>query len=181
MRVLAKRDLALVLSIGLIVPVCSRAQQQTETTSAIKASIAGETSVPKASSNAVSDAPQKGFPLSVSLPKQLADVASVEAVLIPASVAERIFGKEIAHNYAVIELTVSNTDPNASLVLQSVFLDYSQWILSGLPRGDPPWRSLTGNQRASDPWQVASVESRLVRGELLDASTPKKKKVSTHQ
>jgi hypothetical protein len=173
MRVLAKRDLALVLSIGLIVPVCSRAQQQTETTSAIKASIAGETSVPKASSNAVSDAPQKGFPLSVSLPKQLADVASVEAVLIPASVAERIFGKEIAHNYAVIELTVSNTDPNASLVLQSVFLDYSQWILSGLPmRADQQVElqsGLTGNQKASKPWQVASVESRLVRGELLDA------------
>jgi len=93
----------------------------------------------------------------------------VEAVLIPASVARRIFGKEVAQRYAVIELIVSNKDSKAGLIVQSVFLDYSKWLLSGIPASNPQPLVLEPTQKANQPWQVASLESRLVRGELLDA------------
>jgi len=171
MGLLPRQEMALVVLLAsTFLPLVLRSQQ-TGTTSEKTAS--GEAAPPGSKTTALDDAAKTGFPLSVVLPKRLADVATVEAVLIPPSVTKRIFGKEIAHNYAVIQLTVSNTDPNASLVLQSVFLDYSQWILSGLPmRADQEVElrsGLTSNQKPSKPWQVASVESRLVRGELLDA------------
>lgn len=174
MRALKLQFAIIVMLVELFVAADTKGQQQSGSTSITDVSPNHKVSAPKAQPHDLQATTQKGFPLSVSLPKQMADVASVEAVLIPASVAERIFGKEIAHNYAVIELTVSNTDSSASLVLQSVFLDYSQWILSGLPmRADQQAQlqqnGLTGNQKASKPWQVASVDSRLVRGELLDA------------
>jgi hypothetical protein len=116
---------------------------------------------------ALKDAAQKGIPMTVV--SNVSDETSVEAVLIPASLARRIFGKEVANNYAVIELIVSNRDSKAALIVQSVFLDYSQWLLSGLSNNLPKAPSLEKTQKENQPWQVASVESRLVRGELLDA------------
>jgi len=113
------------------------------------------------------NAAEKGVPMNVV--SNVADSTYVEAVLIPSSLARRIFGKEVANNYAAVELIVSNKDSNAALIVQSVFLDYSQWLLSGLPGNLPPSPILDKTQKANQPWQVASVESRLVRGELLDA------------
>jgi hypothetical protein len=95
--------------------------------------------------------------------------ASVEAVLIPPSLVRRIFGTEVANNYAVVELVVSNKDSKAALIVQSVFLDYSQWLLSGLSELPPAPKSEEETQKPNKPWQVASVESRLIRGQLLDA------------
>ncbi|MFL6228279.1 MAG: hypothetical protein ACJ741_05835, partial [Pyrinomonadaceae bacterium] len=40
-----------------------------------------------------------------------------QAVLIPYVDARRIFGDEIAKNYAVIEINVSNKSPDAALIL----------------------------------------------------------------
>ncbi len=120
-----------------------------------------------ADASTLQNAAQKGLPLDATI--NVADQASVEAVLIPASLARKIFGTEVAHNYAVIELIVSNKDSKAALIVHSVFLDYSQWLPSGVNPQTRIGNTLENTQKANQPWQVASVEARLVRGELLDA------------
>jgi hypothetical protein len=93
----------------------------------------------------------------------------IQAVLIPADVGRRIFGKEVADHYAVVELIICNEDTKASLIVQSIFLDYSEWLLSGNGLAAEHPLQLSPNETATKKSQVASVESRLVRGELLDA------------
>lgn len=97
---------------------------------------------------------------------------SLQAVLLPPSVCRRVFGHEIANKYAAIQLIVSNRNREASMMLHSVYLDYSGWLLSGSPRnlrsgadenGRAPWEAATKRD------QVASVEYRVARGQLLDA------------
>jgi hypothetical protein len=104
---------------------------------------------------------------------------SVEGVLIPYDTARRVFSKDIASKYAIVQLIISNRSSTAALIVHSVFLDYSRWGLSGLsqrrqedasvgqqlscPGGDEPFQSCA---RIS---QVASAEYRVVRGDLLDA------------
>jgi hypothetical protein len=92
----------------------------------------------------------------------------VQAVLIPRVDANRIFGKEIAANYAVIQVVVGNKSPNAALIIHGVFIDYRDWTLSGVT---PTLTESRTNryQAASVPTQVASEEYRVVRGQLLDA------------
>lgn len=96
----------------------------------------------------------------------------VQAVLIPRPDAKRIFGREISDNYAVIQLIVGNKSPDAALIIHGVFIDYSDWPLSGatptaLMVETPPNKY----QAPSVPSQVASEEYRAVRGQLLDAQT----------
>ena len=94
----------------------------------------------------------------------------VQAVLIPRVDSERIFGKEIANNYAVIQLSVGNKSPAAALIIHGVFIDYHDWPLSGVPPSEFLHRSNTNKYQASSvPSQVASEEYRVVRGQLLDA------------
>src|ERR1700680_3654723 len=80
----------------------------------------------------------------------------VQAVLIPRADAWRIFGKEIASHYAVIEVNISNKSPDAALVIHGIFIDYRDWPLSG----SGPSLNILGNpdkyQAASIPSQVAS-------------------------
>src|SRR5215203_892084 len=47
-----------------------------------------------------------------------------QAVLIPRVDARRIFGSEIANNYAVIEVNVGNKTPDAALIIHGIFIDY---------------------------------------------------------
>lgn len=109
--------------------------------------------------------------IAVSTASDLSSTVSVEAVLLPYSVAKRTFGKEVAEKYAVVSLTVSNRDPKQGVVLQSVFLDYSRWLFSGVFAG------LTNRaqapqevwQQQSKPSQVASAEVRTVRTDFQDA------------
>ena len=94
----------------------------------------------------------------------------VQAVLIPRVDSEKIFGKEIANNYAVIQLIVGNKSPAAALIIHGVFIDYREWPLSGVPPAELlAERSTNKYQAASVPSQVASEEYRVVRGQLLDA------------
>jgi len=96
----------------------------------------------------------------------------VQAVLIPRVDANRIFGKEIANNYAVIELNIGNKSPDAALIIHGVFIDYSEWPLSGSSRSVAiADRSSDSYQESNFPSQVASVENRVVRGQLLDAQS----------
>jgi hypothetical protein len=118
------------------------------------------------------DAAQKGFVLTAKT--NVSQSASIQAVLIPASLARRIFGKEVSNNYAVVELIVSNEDEKAALVVHSVFLDYCKWNLSGVAPSattitTPAGPTAPSSQVFNLPCQVASIEARLIRGELLDA------------
>jgi hypothetical protein len=100
---------------------------------------------------------------------------TAQAVLIPRVDARRIFGKEIANNYAVIEVNVGNKSPDAALIVQGIFIDYSRWALSGTPSLPP--NAVDGLlrdraepfQASTIPSQIASEEYRVVRGQLLDA------------
>ena len=96
----------------------------------------------------------------------------VQAVLIPRIDAKRIFGKEISENYAVIQVSVGNKSPTAALIIHGVFIDYSNWPLSGVPPSDMAVEGSTNTYQApSVPSQVASEEYRVVRGQLLDAQS----------
>lgn len=96
----------------------------------------------------------------------------VQAVLIPRVAARRIFGSEVANNYAVIEINVGNKSPDAALLIHGVFIDYSAWPLSGTSRmAVQAARSTDVFQESNFPSQVASEEYRVVRGEMLDAQT----------
>lgn len=112
----------------------------------------------------------EGEPIGVD--SNVARYVSVQAVLLPPSVSRRVFGKEITNNYAAVQLVISNRNHEASMIVHSLFLDYSGWAISGSPAGlqsradENPredWESATKRN------QVASVEYRVARGQLLDA------------
>lgn len=109
---------------------------------------------------------------------------TAQAVLIPKQDARRIFGKEIAENYAVIELNIGNKSSDAALIIHGIFIDYSDWALRGggpsLARGPRQNGALSAAEHAarqtSEPFQastiasqVASEEYRIVRGQLQNA------------
>jgi hypothetical protein len=99
---------------------------------------------------------------------------TVDAVLLPHSITRRLFGAEIAKRFVAVQMTVSNRSSSAGLILHSAFLDYSQWLFSGnfiAPGLASQPVQTTSYQRQNLPSQVASVEARLVRGDLLDAQT----------
>jgi len=98
---------------------------------------------------------------------------NAQVVLLPRKQAEKVFSKEIARNYAVVQATINNRSKDAAFLLHSIFLDYSKWVLSGMPsslQGSCP-QTQPNSQAPSCAGQVASVESRVIRGELQDAST----------
>src|SRR5688500_11305121 len=103
------------------------------------------------------------------------DQVRAQAVLIPRVDARRIFGKEIADNYAVIEVNVGNKSEDAALIIHGIFIDYTHWALSGTPsRPQLTAEGVVRNgpdpfQASTNPNQVASEEYRVVRGQLLDA------------
>lgn len=109
------------------------------------------------------DAASQGFGLNVGPAVPVS--VRVEAVLLPARVCARLFGKEIANNYAAVELTVSNKNSEAVFLVHSVFLDYTQWLFAESSGDVPsvPFQASTQNN------QVASVEYRVARGEAQDA------------
>jgi hypothetical protein len=96
----------------------------------------------------------------------------IEAVLIPSSAGKRIFGKAISDKYAIVQITISNHNQNAALILQNAFLDYSHWLFSNnfqAPIKRDQSIETTSFQQADKPSQVSSTEARLVRSDLQDA------------
>jgi hypothetical protein len=92
---------------------------------------------------------------------------SVDAGLMPPKVALRIFGKDIGNSYGVFLLTISNHSPDATLIVQSVFIDYSRWTLAGCQSFGPlPGPVLASYQVASRPCQSASAEQGTLRALL---------------
>jgi hypothetical protein len=100
------------------------------------------------------------------------DKVTAQAVLIPKHNVKRIFGKEIADHYAVIQLVVGNRSNEAALIIHGIYIDYSQWALSGT-RLSVNSGGLTSQgrpfQAQTKPNHIASEEYRIVRGQLLDA------------
>jgi hypothetical protein len=102
---------------------------------------------------------------------------TAQAVLIPRKIAKAVFGGKIANEYAVVQLTINNKSPDAALIVQGVYIDYSRWALAGggisnqpcLEAGtvDPKGKFTDCTQ----PSQVASEEYRVVRGQALNAQT----------
>ena len=138
----------------------------------------------------------------VSLPVKLPTVngsVNVQALLLPYSMAKNIFGKRVAQVYAPIVLNINNTSPDAALLVQSIFIDYSEWALAGCtkpPVGDPNKTAVaaqddvpagqsgkptapvsapsasprfSANKASSERCEVVSAEERVVRQTLLDA------------
>ena len=94
----------------------------------------------------------------------------MDSVLLPYKVANRIFGGEVADNYAVVQITISNHNPSAGLIIHSALLDYSHWLFSGRfssIAGDGTVNTTTYQQQ-NKASQVSSAEARIVRGESLD-------------
>ena len=111
------------------------------------------------------------------------DNVSIEAVLLPPEISKRVFGKNISDTYAAILVNVANRSNEATLLLHSVYLDYSGWGFRGLRRNAqqncvaPPFKAsgFHRNQQL-EKWQagvstceVSSVEYRIVRGQMLQA------------
>jgi hypothetical protein len=128
------------------------------------------------------DAKAQGFSMPVNV--VVGGNVTVEAVLLPASVSKALFGKAISNQYAVIELTISNKSHDAAFIVHSVFIDYSEWLLSGtakalaaaglsgeavVPRPAAPPAAEPGTQQSAAANQLASIEYRIARGEALDA------------
>jgi hypothetical protein len=122
------------------------------------------------------DAKAQGFSMPVN--RTGSANVTVEAVLLPASVSKALFGKTISNKYAVIELTISNKGHEAAFIVHSVFIDYSEWLLSGtakamaaagLPGQAVSPQSTIDPELGATANQLASVEYRIARGEALDA------------
>jgi hypothetical protein len=92
----------------------------------------------------------------------------VSATLLTYPAVRRIFGKEIADTYAVAQLTVSNRNPDAAFVLHSAYLDLTDWAFGGHREPIKP-HDLKDYQAGTRPNEIASVEARLARGQLIDA------------
>ncbi len=130
-------------------------------------------SAQSAGTQAITDAANKGFKLNASGPVR------VGAGLIPARISARMFGKGIAHNYAAVELTVSNKNHDSAFLIHSIYIDYGDWLLSGTSRALSALgvadTSTAGPAESSaveattEESQVASTEYRVARGEALDA------------
>ena len=120
----------------------------------------------------LNQAARQGVPLQTDL--TVKGNVTAQAVLIPRKVALHVFGREIANHYAVIELTVANKSPDAALIVQGVYIDYSDWALSGSLGSDKPCResldasNMSRFQSCTQPNQVASEEYRVIRGQLLE-------------
>lgn len=145
------------------------------------------TALSPAAKQVLGDAQKQGYPLTATT--NVTGNVSVEAALIPPKISMKVFGKSIGNNYAAIQLTISNRSSEASLIVHSIFVDYSHWLLSGYspdpdnscgqkssspeqsaqgPARKPQGNELQDWQARTCPNQIASVESRVVRGQLLD-------------
>jgi hypothetical protein len=118
------------------------------------------------------EAASAGLPIPAAI--NVADNVNIEAVLLPFEVARRVFGGEVAKNYAVIAVNISNRSNEAGFVLHSLFINLQDWgfagpMSSGLNVGGVRRSAQPKSYQAqADPLEVSSVEYRIVRGGMLD-------------
>jgi hypothetical protein len=117
---------------------------------------------------ALSDAKKQGTPLPAQA--NVRDNVGVTAVLLPYNAVRRLFGADIAKTYAVVELDISNRSADAAFVIHSAYIDTEHWALGGGTKGQSAGTKDPNPSRAGTyAHQYASVEARVVRGQLLDA------------
>lgn len=109
---------------------------------------------------------KQGFELST---PNVHNNVSVHAVLLPYDICKAIFGNEIARRYTAVEVIVSNRTDDAALIVQNIYINYLEWKLAG-GLGRSFTNELNGYEAGTDKGHIASLESRIVRGDLLDAS-----------
>lgn len=120
---------------------------------------------------------QEGFRLNAIL--TVRDHVGVEAVLLPPQIVQQLFGKEVSRTYAAIHLTISNRNSDAAFIVHSVHLDFSQWLLNHLDSETGQQSGETGTkpvdvrewQTQAGKYHISSVESKIVRGQMLQAKT----------
>jgi hypothetical protein len=83
----------------------------------------------------------------------------VEAGLLTQASATQLFGGWIAEHFLVVQVTIGNQSREQQFVLQDIFLDYSNWKLSGI-YGTPDAISL------EDSRQLPSFQSGTKRGQI---------------
>jgi hypothetical protein len=116
------------------------------------------------------DAQRQGIPIATK--NNVGEHIRVKSVVIPYSVAKRVFGKEIAETHIVVQLAISNSSPAMAFVLHNAYIDFSKVGnepspgISGLFGGEPESSS---GRNGSATSRISSVESRVARGQLLDA------------
>jgi hypothetical protein len=87
----------------------------------------------KALADAFQKAEKAGFQLSS---ESVNENVSIHAAMLPSDVSKAIFGAEIAKKYAAIEVIVSNRSPDAAMIVQNLYIDYSNWPLGGVTGAD---------------------------------------------
>lgn len=117
---------------------------------------------------ALSTSAAQGTALRVEVPQSVKENVSLQAVLLPNTITKELFGKHIAENYVAVFVNVGNRSRSAALVLQGLYIDYRNWALSGASRKQPVTDDLDQFSSSTIPGEVASVEYRVVRGQLQD-------------
>jgi hypothetical protein len=107
-----------------------------------------------------------GTPLDTT--SNVSDSLNIEAVMLPSDVVQRVFGKEVSENYAVIEVNIANRNPASAFILHSLYIDYGDWALAqGYDLATAAQDAPTYTARTKST-QVSSVEYRIIRGEVMD-------------
>jgi hypothetical protein len=93
------------------------------------------------------------------------DKVAVSAGLLTHASAAQLFGGWVAEHFLVVQVTISNQSRDQQFVLHDIFLDYSNWKLSGIwtnqnsvSGSDSGFeRPLQDFQKGNQPGQVASI------------------------
>lgn len=130
-----------------------------------------QTAALQAQKKLLTDAASAGIPLPATI--SVSDNVNIEAVILPSEISRRVFGRNVSQNYVVIEVNIANRSKDAALIVHSLFIDLSRWgfaaplLANGVISSGPPRTTLYSANDISS--QVASVEYRIVRGQLQDA------------
>jgi hypothetical protein len=93
------------------------------------------------------------------------DKITVTAGLLTASSAAHLFGGWIAEHFLVVQVTIGNQSREQQFVLHDIFLDYSNWKLSGIydtPDADQP----QDTNSSQHPHQLQDYQSGTERGQI---------------
>ena len=110
----------------------------------------------------------QGTALRVEVPQSVKEHVSLQAVLLPNAITKELFGKHIAENYVTVFVNVGNRSRSAALVMQGLYIDYRNWALSGASRKAATGDELENYSSSTSAGEVASVEYRVVRGQLQE-------------
>lgn len=94
--------------------------------------------ISSAQSTPPAPATQKPVNFNNTLPSDtnLGEPARVHALLMPPELVRKIFGKSVAEQYGVIQVTILNLTKDTSLIIGDISIDYHRWLLGNCPPQD---------------------------------------------